>query len=175
MRSGFVSVVLVLLFVAVPFGQMFSEELEPLENPEFAPSVPFDILMYGNSYTSANNLANLVQDGLVSGGVSATVDSLTGGGMTLDGHSQNAQSSGHSWNTTLNDGTVWDYVVLQDQSQIPGFYRNTAYFILDNMTWGSILARLQVQVLDGFAKMLVQNSGVEEMVILTIKFFILIS
>ena len=36
MRSGFVSVVLVLLFVAVPFGQMFSEELEPLENPEFS-------------------------------------------------------------------------------------------------------------------------------------------
>jgi len=35
MRFRLVSVVLVLLFVAVPFGQMFSEELEPLENPDF--------------------------------------------------------------------------------------------------------------------------------------------
>ena len=69
MRFRLVSVVLVLLFVAVPFGQMFSEELEPLETPEFAASAPFDILMYGNSYTSANNLASLVQDGMVSGGV----------------------------------------------------------------------------------------------------------
>ena len=154
MRSGLVSVVLVLLFVAVPFGQMFSEELEPLENPEFAPSAPFDILMYGNSYTSANNLANLVQDGLVSGGVSATVDSLTGGGMTLDGHSQNAQSSGHSWNTTLNDGTAWDYVVLQDQSQIPGLYRNTAY-------WQDSLAG--AQVLDGFA----EDVGAESILMMT--------
>ena len=154
MRSGLVSVVLVLLFVAVPFGQMFSEELEPLENPEFAPSAPFDILIYGNSYTSANNLANLVQDGMVSGGVTTNVDSLTGGGMTLDGHSQNAQSSGHSWNTTLNDGTAWDYVVLQDQSQIPGLYRNTAY-------WQDSLAG--AQVLDGFA----EDVGAESILMMT--------
>ena len=154
MRSGLVSVVLVLLFVAVPFGQMFSEELESLDNSEFAASAPFDILMYGNSYTSANNLANLVQDGLVSGGVSATVDSLTGGGMTLDGHSQNAQSSGHSWNTTLNDGTAWDYVVLQDQSQIPGLYRNTAY-------WQDSLAG--AQALDGFA----EDVGAESILMMT--------
>ncbi|MAT49091.1 MAG: hypothetical protein CMA27_04600, partial [Euryarchaeota archaeon] len=133
---------------------MFSEELEPLENPEFAPSAPFDILMYGNSYTSANNLASLVQDGMVSGGVATTVDSLTGGGMTLDGHSQNAQSSGHSWNTTLNDGTAWDYVVLQDQSQIPGLYRNTAY-------WQDSLAG--AQVLDGFA----EDVGAESILMMT--------
>ena len=154
MRSGLVSVILVLLFVVAPFGQMRSEELEPLENKEFVATTPFDILMYGNSYTSANNLASLVQDGLVSGGVATNVDSLTGGGMTLDGHSQNAQSSGHSWNTTLNDGTAWDYVILQDQSQIPGFYRNTAYW-LDSLAGA--------QVLDGFA----EDVGAESILMMT--------
>ena len=48
---------------------------------------------------------------------------LTSGGMRLSQHASNVASAGHQWNTTLNNGN-WDWVVLQDQSQIPGFPRS---------------------------------------------------
>ena len=56
MHFRLVSVVLVLLFVAVPFGQMFSEELEPLENPDFdlpneEPVMPPSIEVQGMIHT----------------------------------------------------------------------------------------------------------------------------
>ena len=39
-------------------------------------------------------------------------------------------STGHLSNTTLRDPNIdWDYVVLQDQSQVPGFYRTNADWI----------------------------------------------
>ena len=43
--------------------------------------------------------------------------------MRLSQHWSNVASTGHQWNTTLNNGN-WDWVVLQDQSQIPGFPRS---------------------------------------------------
>ena len=87
-----------------------------------------EILMMGNSYTSANSLDSIV-DGVMSAASNpANVTSLTGGGMRLSQHSSNVASSGHQWNTTLNNG-VWNWVVLQDQSQIPGFPRNNQEWI----------------------------------------------
>ena len=53
-------------------------------------------------------------------GYNATVQSVTSGGMKLPQHWQNVNTSGNQWNTTLR-GTAWDYVVLQDQSQVPSF------------------------------------------------------
>ena len=87
-----------------------------------ASSVSLEILMMGNSYTSANSLDSIVDGVMSAASNSANVTSLTGGGMRLSQHSSNVASSGHQWNTTLNNG-VWDWVVLQDQSQIPGFPR----------------------------------------------------
>ena len=78
------------------------------------------VLMMGNSYTSANSLASLVDDLLDADGYNATVDTVNGGGMKLPDHWQNVNTSGNQWNTTLR-GTMWDYVVLQDQSQVPSF------------------------------------------------------
>jgi hypothetical protein len=43
--------------------------------------------------------------------------------MRLSQHWNNVASAGHQWNTTLNNGN-WNYVILQDQSQVPGFPRS---------------------------------------------------
>lgn len=78
------------------------------------------ILMMGNSYTSANNLASVVEGVLDADNINASVSSVNGGGMKLPQHWSNVNTTGNQWNTTLR-GTAWDYVVLQDQSQVPTF------------------------------------------------------
>ena len=78
------------------------------------------VMMMGNSYTSANSLASLVEGVMDAEGYNATVQSVTSGGMKLPAHWQNVNTSGDQWNTTLR-GASWDYVVLQDQSQVPSF------------------------------------------------------
>ena len=83
-----------------------------------------NVLMFGNSYTSFNSLHSIIE----SLGVT-NADALTGGGKTLAGHWSDVNSS-HVSNTTLRDPNIdWDYVILQDQSQIPGFYRTNADWI----------------------------------------------
>ena len=80
--------------------------------------------MFGNSYTSFNSLHTLLE----SLGVT-NADALTGGGKTLAGHWNDVNST-HVSNSTLRDPNIdWDYVILQDQSQIPGFYRTNADWI----------------------------------------------
>ena len=79
-------------------------------------------LMFGNSYTSFNSLHTLLEDLGVQ-----NADALTGGGKKLSAHWNEVNTSGHVSNTTLRDANIdWDYVVLQDQSQVPGFYRTNA-------------------------------------------------
>ena len=78
------------------------------------------VLMYGNSYTSQNSLHDLVEDQLDDNGFNGTAQANTGGGLRLDQHWSNLNTSGHQWNTSLRGGS-WDYVVLQDQSQVPSF------------------------------------------------------
>ena len=74
-----------------------------------------DVLFLGNSYTAANNLPSLFQQLSASGGHIVNVDANTPGGYTYNGHSTNG--------TTLTKiaSQNWDYVVLQEQSQIPSF------------------------------------------------------
>ena len=86
-----------------------------------------NLLMYGNSYTSQNSLHTILEDLGVT-----DAEALTGGGMRFDDHWNNVNSSGHSWNSTLrNPNLNWDYVILQDQSQVPGFNRSTTSWIED--------------------------------------------
>ncbi len=72
-------------------------------------------LFLGNSYTNVNNLPQMVADVATSTGDILIFDSNTPGGYTLQGHSSNA--------TSLAKIAVgnWDYVVLQEQSQMPSF------------------------------------------------------
>ncbi len=73
------------------------------------------VLFLGNSYTAYNNLPQMVSDLAASAGDNLLFDSNTPGGFTLNGHSTNAQSI-----QKIQAGN-WDYVVLQEQSQLPSF------------------------------------------------------
>ena len=93
---------------------------EALPTREVAEDGTYDVLMLGNSYTSQNSLSSRVQALFDSTGTSASVSDLTGGGMKLYQHADNAESSGNQWNTALTTNQ-YDFVILQDQSQVPSF------------------------------------------------------
>jgi PKD repeat protein len=73
------------------------------------------VLFLGNSYTAVNDLPGMLADVAVSAGDTVIFDSNTPGGFTLQGHSTDAGSLGK-----IAAGN-WDYVVLQEQSQLPSF------------------------------------------------------
>lgn len=77
-----------------------------------------NVLFIGNSYTSVNNLPQLFADVAMSAGDTVFFDSNIPGGYTLQGHSVNATSLAK---IALGN---WDYVVLQEQSQLPSFPNN---------------------------------------------------
>lgn len=108
------------------------------------------VLFLGNSYTSYNNLPQLVQSLSTAAGKTMIMDSNMPGGMTVSGHINDPTSL-----SKISQGT-WDYVVIQEQSQIPSidFYRyndmypamndlkvlveqsNPCSRIITYMTWG---------------------------------------
>lgn len=71
-------------------------------------------LFVGNSYTSANNLPQMVQQVAASMGDQLTWESNTPGGCTFSQHCTN-----RSMQMVCSGG--WDIVVLQEQSQYPSF------------------------------------------------------
>lgn len=73
------------------------------------------VLFLGNSYTYVNNLPQTLKDLALSLGDSIIFDSNTPGGYTFQGHSTNTTSI-----QKINQ-QAWDYVVLQEQSQLPSF------------------------------------------------------
>ena len=74
-----------------------------------------NVLFLGNSYTYYNQLPQLLNNIATSLGDSVYYDSNTPGGYTFQGHSTNATSL-----SKIAFGN-WDYVILQEQSQIPSF------------------------------------------------------
>ena len=84
-----------------------------------------NILFLGNSYTEVNNLPLLLKNMATSTGKNINYESNTPGGHTLQGHYNNSTST-----SKIAQGN-WDFVVLQEQSQIPSFpdnYVNTNMF-----------------------------------------------
>ncbi len=71
------------------------------------------VLFLGNSYTSVNNLPQLVAQAAQSVGDTLHFDSYTPGGYTLQDHGQDNSATNKIKNQT------WDYIVLQGQSQEP--------------------------------------------------------
>lgn len=69
----------------------------------------------GNSYTAQNNLPQLISEIAGSTGDYLNYQSYTPGGSTLQDHAND-----NAVLNTINQGN-WDYVVLQEQSQIPAF------------------------------------------------------
>lgn len=72
-------------------------------------------LFIGNSYTQTNNLPQMIANAAASTGDTLQFDSNTPGGYTLQNHSSNTTSL-----SKIAAGN-WDYVVLQEQSQLPSF------------------------------------------------------
>lgn len=72
------------------------------------------VLFVGNSYTQVNDLPHLVADIAQSMGDELTYASNTPGGCTFEMHCSNA-----SMDKICQGG--WDFVVLQEQSQLPAF------------------------------------------------------
>ncbi len=77
-----------------------------------------NVLFLGNSYTAWNNLPLLTATVAASAGDTLLFASNTPGGTTLEMHLTNTTSL-----NLINQGS-WDYVVLQEQSQLPSFPDN---------------------------------------------------
>ena len=108
------------------------------------------VLFIGNSYTSYNNLPQLVQSLSTSAGKTLNIDSNMPGGYSMSSHLNDATTF-----SKISQGN-WDYVILQEQSQIPTieFYRDNDMYpamtdlkalieqynpcakIITYMTWG---------------------------------------
>lgn len=74
------------------------------------------VLFIGNSYTGVNNLPNTFYNLCLSLGDSVVVDVNSPGGYTFNQHSTNATTI-----SKIMQGN-WDFVVLQEQSQLPSFH-----------------------------------------------------
>lgn len=72
-------------------------------------------LFVGNSYTYYNNMPDLISKMALAGGDTLVFESSTPGGHTLQGHTANTTS------LSLIARGNWDYVILQEQSQLPAF------------------------------------------------------
>lgn len=73
------------------------------------------VLFIGNSYTDVNNLPQLFHDLALSGGDSVEVYMNAPGGYTFQFHTTNPTT------LAMIDSLAWDFVVLQEQSQLPSF------------------------------------------------------
>lgn len=73
------------------------------------------VLFLGNSYTGVNNLPGTFYNLALSAHDTVVYDSNTPGGYTFQLHTTNATS------LTKINSNQWDYVVLQEQSQLPSF------------------------------------------------------
>lgn len=74
------------------------------------------ILFLGNSYTGNNNLPDLVKNLALAGGDTVYFDAHIIGGYTFNQHSNDATAI-----SKINAPGGWDFVVLQEQSQMPSF------------------------------------------------------
>jgi hypothetical protein len=78
-----------------------------------APAQNLNVLFIGNSYTHCNNLPAIVQEMALSLGDTLNYEMLAYDGFTLERHVQEPQTV-----DAIKCGN-WDYVVLQEQSQLP--------------------------------------------------------
>ena len=86
-----------------------------------------DLLLVGNSYTDYNDLNIKLETILDFSGENSDVESVTGEGMRLSEHSEDANQQNSELNQKLSEGH--DYVVLQEQSQVPSFTTSSEFWI----------------------------------------------
>jgi hypothetical protein len=96
-----------------------------LGSGDTSPPIPQELLFVGNSYTYYNDLDQLVASFATSlpGAPIVTASRVASGGYRLPQHASDAATDGTPLAAFLGAGPypAWTFVVLQDQSQIPGF------------------------------------------------------
>jgi len=118
---------MILIFLLIASNHSPSTLDSPIGDASSLPKTSaLDVLMLGNSYTNQNDLASILDSILTDGGENAEVSALTGGGLKLYEHEGRARESGDQWNFSLNEPN--DFVILQDQSQVPSFPTNSEYW-----------------------------------------------
>ena len=122
--------------------------------PTWSASVS-DVLLFGNSYSSANGLSSMLEELLRSAHSPSNTSDFTGGGMTIADHWDDVNTSASAQNLSLASG-IWDTVVVQDQSQIPGFLRTNADWIASKNGSVDLANRIDT---DGGAMMLLMTWG----------------
>lgn len=85
-----------------------------------------NLLFVGNSYTFQNDLDQRTREVLTQMAADEWTDGqtqrLAEGGYTFVAHLDRTEEAGSAWQLALADETAaWNWVVLQEQSQIPGF------------------------------------------------------
>lgn len=90
-------------------------------------------LLLGNSFTFANNLdaalLALLQEGQPSWSDGAAAR-LAEAGYTFANHLEQVETPGSDWDAALGEaGPTWGWVILQEQSQIPGFPATESYVV----------------------------------------------
>ena len=125
MGSRIVTSILIMILI-LPLFSTSNLINPPTVSSADAKDSSLDILMMGNSYTSSNSLSVRLDSILTDSGEDAQVTSLTSGGLKLSEHAERADTPNHSWNTTLQQ--QYDYVILQDQSQVPALSIDTEYW-----------------------------------------------
>lgn len=94
----------------ITFILLFTASILHAQNPP-------KVLFIGNSYTEVNNLPQMIYDIAENMGDRMTFGSNTPGGCTFMQHCNNQSMS------MIQEGG-WDFVVLQEQSQLPSFPQN---------------------------------------------------
>ena len=122
--------------------------------PTWSASVS-DVLTFGNSYTSANGLSSMLEELLRSANSPSNTSDFTSGGWTIADHWDDVNTSSSAQNLSLASG-VWDTVVVQDQSQIPGFLRSSSDWLASKN--GSIHLAERIDS-EGAAMMLMMTWG----------------
>ena len=122
--------------------------------PAWSTSVS-DILTFGNSYTSANGLSSMLEELLRSANSPSNTSDFTNGGWTIASHWADVNTSGSAQNLSLASG-VWDTVIVQDQSQIPGFYRTNSDWLASKNGSIDLADRIDTE---GAAMMLLMTWG----------------
>jgi len=119
--------VLILVFLLIVSNHSPGDLDSPIGDANSSPKTnALDVLMLGNSYTNQNNLASKLDSMLSDGGWDAEVIALTSGGLKLYEHEDRAREIGNQWNIALNEQN--DFVILQDQSQVPSFPPDSQYW-----------------------------------------------
>lgn len=105
----------------ITFILLFTASILHAQNPP-------KVLFIGNSYTEVNNLPQMIYDIAENMGDRMTFGSNTPGGCTFMQHCNNQSMS------MIQEGG-WDFVVLQEQSQLPSFPKTklkTKFFPMPN-------------------------------------------